>query len=57
MSAITADKPAIPDGYLEDSMGRLVPIDHIDAIDLQRNDLVNSIHAKCKAVEARIIDL
>ena len=49
--------PPVPDGYLEDSMGRLVPLDRIDPIDLQRNDLVNSFAAKARIVEAKITEL
>ena len=35
--------PAIPDGYIEDHMARLIPINRIPPLDIQRNDLVNEL--------------
>lgn len=42
----------IPEGYLQDQAGRLVPIALIDEIDLARNDLVNEIVLKAQELQA-----
>jgi hypothetical protein len=47
----TAVQQHIPEGYLQDQAGRLVPIATIDEIDLTRNDLVNEIVAKALALQ------
>ncbi|MBS0367602.1 MAG: DUF3164 family protein [Proteobacteria bacterium] len=40
----------IPDGYMADSAGRLVPIETIRPIDIERDKLVRDIVAKTKAL-------
>lgn len=44
----------IPEGFKQDAQGRLVPVQHIKAIDLARDELVNEIVAKAKAVNHAI---
>lgn len=44
----------IPDGYLADSAGRLVPIESIRPIDIERDKLVRDIIAKAKALNVAI---
>ncbi|SEQ24088.1 Protein of unknown function [Amphritea atlantica] len=41
----------IPEGYLQDQAGRLVPIELIDEIDLTRNDLVQEIVIKARELQ------
>nr|WP_067289803.1 DUF3164 family protein [Marinobacterium profundum] len=41
----------IPEGYLMDQAGRLVPVSKIDEIDLTRNDLVGDIVGKALALQ------
>ena len=38
----------IPDGYMQDSLGRLVPLDMVKDVDKMRDDLVRDIMAKAK---------
>ncbi|UTW12955.1 DUF3164 family protein [Marinobacterium rhizophilum] len=47
----TAVQQHIPEGYLEDQAGRLVPVSKIDEIDLTRNDLVGEIVGKALALQ------
>ena len=47
----------IPDGYLEDAQGRLVPVGSIRPIDLARDDLVREKIAKIKAMQQELRDL
>lgn len=44
----------IPEGFKQDAQGRLVPVQHIKAIDLARDELVNEIVTKAKAVNHAI---
>jgi hypothetical protein len=44
-------QPHIPEGYLRDAAGRLVPVDTIDEIDIARHDLVLEIVAKAQALK------
>ncbi|QEW08477.1 DUF3164 family protein [Nitrincola iocasae] len=44
----------IPEGYLEDQAGRLVPIDMISEIDLTRDELVNEIVNKARELQAKM---
>lgn len=46
----------IPEGYMEDGKGRLVPVDTIDEIDLARNDLVGELVAKAKTLQEQMRD-
>jgi hypothetical protein len=41
----------IPDGFLKDAQNRLVPIDTIEPIDLERNDLVIGLVEKAKRIK------
>ncbi|PID65961.1 MAG: sulfate transporter [Gammaproteobacteria bacterium] len=50
-------KTNVPDGYKKDSMGRLVPVDMIDEIDLMRDDLVNEKIQKMQALHAQLATL
>jgi hypothetical protein len=42
---------AIPDGFLKDAHNRLVPIEIIEPIDLERNDLVIGLVEKAKKIK------
>ncbi|MFN3881906.1 MAG: DUF3164 family protein [Nitrincola lacisaponensis] len=44
----------IPEGYLEDQAGRLVPIEMISEIDLTRHELVNEIVNKARELQAKM---
>lgn len=46
----------IPEGYMEDAKGRLVPVTTIDEIDLTRNDLVSELATKAKALQEQMRD-
>lgn len=46
----------IPEGYLEDQAGRLVPVANIDEIDLTRDDLVKEIVVKAQALQHAMLD-
>lgn len=57
MNAITtpqASKAVLPKGYMQDSSGRLVPIETIKAIDLARDALVGEIIVKARLLNAQI---
>lgn len=41
---------AIPDGYMKNAAGHLVPIESIDEIDLARDTFVRELHAKARAM-------
>lgn len=41
----------IPEGYMLDSMGRLVPEEHVDEIDIVRDGLVRDLIAKGQALQ------
>ncbi|MBU2967082.1 DUF3164 family protein [Amphritea sp. 2_MG-2023] len=41
----------IPDGYLEDQAGRLVPVAKVKQIDLTRNELVNKLVIRAKETQ------
>lgn len=40
----------LPDGYMQDGQGRLVPIESIKKVDLARNDLVLELMAKARSL-------
>jgi hypothetical protein len=44
----------VPEGYLKDPQGRLVPVDMIKEIDVARNDLVKEIVAGAEAAAATL---
>ena len=44
----------LPKGYMQDSAGRLVPIDTIKPIDLTRDQLVGEIIAKARLLNSQI---
>lgn len=46
----------IPEGYMMDSKGRLVPVELIDEIDTTRNDLVLEIINKAEALQQQLRD-
>lgn len=46
----------IPEGYIEDARGRLVPVDAVDEFDLERDKLVRSITARAQALQKEMID-
>lgn len=46
----------IPEGYMEDAVGRLVPVAAIKEIDIVRHELVNEIVAKAKSLQDEMID-
>lgn len=46
--AMEATNTNIPEGYMEDSQGRLVPVSGIKAADLARNDLVIDLMSRAK---------
>lgn len=45
---------AIPQGFRQDAQGRLIPLAHIKPIDLARDELVQEIVQKAKAVSSEI---
>lgn len=45
---------AIPEGFMQNSSGHLVPIDQVRPIDQARNDLVEEIVGKAKALNASL---
>jgi hypothetical protein len=45
----------IPNGYLRDAQGRLVPEDMVEPIDLERNDLVLNLVDQAKALQKEMI--
>jgi hypothetical protein len=47
----------IPAGYLEDAKGRLVAVDKVLPHDLQRDELVRDLVARCQAHSAEAADL
>lgn len=47
-------KPVLPKGYMQDSSGRLVPVETIKPIDLERDKLVAEVIAKARALNAQI---
>ena len=54
---MTQSATNIPEGYLEDAQGRLVPVGSIRPIDLARDDLVREKIAKIKAMQQELRDL
>lgn len=46
--------PQIPEGYMRDALGRLVPIAQVKPIDLLRDDLVHRLFSQAEAVGAQI---
>lgn len=50
-----ADTPNIPEGFMADSAGRLVPIDTIRPIDIERDKLVRDIAAKAHALHQAMV--
>ena len=44
----------LPEGYMEDSLGRLVPLEQVREIDQERDALVQEIVGKARAVSAQI---
>ncbi len=46
----------IPDGYMQDGIGRLVPISTISEIDLLRDQTVRTVIEKAKTLRSRIKD-
>lgn len=47
----------IPNGYMEDSKGRLIPVEKVQPIDLERDQLVKQVIADAKAVSKSITEL
>jgi hypothetical protein len=46
----------VPEGYMRDARGALVPLDRVKPIDMARNDLVLELFAKAKAVNEQTRD-
>lgn len=46
---MSSDRNTVPDGYMEDNQGRLVPIEMIKEVDITRNDLVMELIAHAKS--------
>ncbi len=44
----------IPEGYMEDTQGRLVPVESIKEVDIARNDLVLELMDKAKGLSSTI---
>ncbi|RZS86041.1 DUF3164 family protein [Pigmentiphaga kullae] len=44
----------VPDGYMEDGQGRLIPVDAIKPIDLARDALVREIAEKARAMSGQL---
>ena len=42
---------AIPEGYLEDAQGRLVPLDMVQPVDLDRDKLVNQLMSEATRIQ------
>ncbi|MGH1460972.1 MAG: DUF3164 family protein [Neptuniibacter sp.] len=49
-------QPHIPEGFMQDSKGRLVPVELIDEIDTTRNDLVLEILNKAEQLQEQLHD-
>ncbi|WP_295936969.1 DUF3164 family protein [uncultured Xanthomonas sp.] len=47
---------AIPEGYVQDAQGRLIPLAHVKPIDLARDELVREIVQKAKALNRAIAE-
>ena len=45
----------IPAGYMQDALGRLTPVDRIEPIDLERNDLVVEMVNQAKELKKQLI--
>ncbi len=45
----------IPAGYLKDNLGRLVPIENIDSIDIERHELVLALMQKGKDLQQEML--
>ncbi len=45
-----------PKGYMQDARGRLMPIDLVEPIDIERNELVIAMVAKAKALKEQLIE-
>lgn len=45
----------IPAGYMQDALGRLTPVDRIEPVDLERNDLVVEMVNSAKALKKQLI--
>ncbi|VFR34687.1 FIG00506850: hypothetical protein [plant metagenome] len=48
--------PAVPDGYMRDPQGRLIPLANIRPVDLERDDLVKRLVEKGRAVSAGLAE-
>ncbi|SIS88273.1 DUF3164 family protein [Neptunomonas antarctica] len=46
---------SIPVGYLKDNLGRLVPVETIDPIDIERNDMVQDLVTKAKELQRAML--
>lgn len=46
----------VPEGFLQDAKGHLVPLDLVKAIDMARNDLVLELVGKAKVVSATLAE-
>ena len=46
----------IPEGYMEDTMGRLVPKDMVGPVDQLRHELVTTVAGKAKETRARLVE-
>lgn len=45
----------IPAGYLKDNLGRLVPIENVEPIDLERHELVLELMQKAKELQQAML--
>lgn len=55
-TSTTMVQQVIPEGYMKDAKGRLVPISTIDEIDLTRHDLVGELITKAQALQQNMRD-
>lgn len=51
---MTAIQNAVPDGYMKDPKGRLVPVDIIPPVDIARDEFVREALAKALAVQEQL---
>ncbi len=47
---------AVPEGYRENALGELIPVSRIKAVDLLRDELVNNIVQKAKALQPQLVE-
>ncbi|WMW66634.1 DUF3164 family protein [Nitratidesulfovibrio liaohensis] len=57
MTTTTVNTTAVPDGYMENGQGHMVPLEQVREIDRERDALVREIAAKAKAASDELATL